>query len=393
MTLPGVGPDHLSGRTDDKGVVSFDYVVPKAVNGQPGEAAHVHFQATVADAAGQKQTASAEAPVSASPARIEVIPEAGELVQGVPNTVYVLVTRIDGTPAAHAHVALTNRNTNQNNGQVADENGAASFSIIPGWQGGPWGGQTSLEVVAVDDKGAEIARRDVRIPCGQSGDFLVRTDKAVYRGGDTLTLTAVGGAGAVYVDFIKDGQTMLTDTLETANGQGQASVDLPPELAGTVQVVAYRLDAKGQPVRKTRVVYVRPADEVHVACTLDKPEYKPGDRATLHLQLTDKAGQPCPGAVSLDGVDEAVFSVLSRRPGLERDFYTLEENLMAPVNRIHPWSPGRRRFAAIPGGAVRRGVARGRHAAESAAARRPRRGDAAAGRPQGRRAGRSSADG
>ena len=188
------------------------------------------------------------------------------------------------------------------------------------------------------------------IPCGPAGDFLVRTDRAVYRGGDTLTLTAVGGgSGAVFVDFIKDGQTMRTDTVEMVNGQGQAAVDLPADLSGTVQVVAYRLDVKGYPVRKSASVYVRPADEIHIAATLDpgKTAYKPGDRPTLHLKLTDKNGRPSPGAVSLDGVDDAVFSVLPQRPGMEEAFYTLEEDLMAPVNRIHPWSPkdaGSQRF-------------------------------------------------
>ena len=49
----------------------------------------------------------------------------------------------------------------------------------------------------------------------------------------------------MFVDLIKDGQTLRTETIEMANGQGEAAVDLPPDLAGTVQVVAYRLDAKG----------------------------------------------------------------------------------------------------------------------------------------------------
>ena len=94
-------------------------------------------------------------------------------------------------------------------------------------------------------------------------------------------------------------------------------------------------------MRKTRVVYVRPADEVHIAATLDpgKKEYKPGERPTLHLKLTDNEGKPCPGAVSLAGVDEAVFSVLPQRPGSEQAFYTLDQELMRPMDKIHPWSP------------------------------------------------------
>ena len=61
-----------------------------------------------------------------------------------------------------------------------------------------------------------------------------------------MKLTALGD-GILFVDLIREGQTLLTETIEMFNGQGEASVDLPPDLAGTVQVVAYRLDAKGQP--------------------------------------------------------------------------------------------------------------------------------------------------
>ncbi len=190
--------------------------------------------------------------------------------------------------------------------------------------------------------GAEIARLEVLMPCDPVNAFLVRPDKAVYRGGDTMKLTAVGWySGPVFVDLIKEGQTLLTETIEMANGQGEVAVNLPADLAGTVQVVGYRVDAKGQPQRKTRLVYVRPADEVHIAATLDpgKAAYKPGDRPTLRLKLTDKDGKPCPGAVSLAGVDEAVFSVLPQQPGMEQAFYTLEQDLMQPVYKIHPWSP------------------------------------------------------
>jgi len=31
--------------------------------------------------------------------------------------------------------------------------------------------------------------------------------------------------------------------------------------------------------------------------------------------------------------------VLAQRPSMEQAFYTLEEDLMAPINKIHPWSP------------------------------------------------------
>ena len=73
--------------------------------------------------------------------------------------------------------------------------------------------------------------------------------------------------------------------------------------------------------------------------TLDRKEYRPGERAKLSFTLTDKQDRPVPGAISLAAVDEAVFSVLSQTPGMERAFFTLEQELLKPVYTIYPWSP------------------------------------------------------
>ncbi len=71
----------------------------------------------------------------------------------------------------------------------------------------------------------------------------------------------------------------------------------------------------------------------------DRPEYRPGERASLTFAMTDEHGKPAPGAISLAAVDEAVFGVLDRRPGLERTFFTLEQELLKPVYEIEDWSP------------------------------------------------------
>ncbi len=81
----------------------------------------------------------------------------------------------------------------------------------------------------------------------------------------------------------------------------------------------------------------RPA--LAIAMTPDRAEYRPGDRAALSFTLTDDRGQPAPGAISLAAVNEAVFGVLDRRPGLERTFFTLEQELLKPVYEIEDWSP------------------------------------------------------
>src|SRR5439155_23171809 len=96
----------------------------------------------------------------------------------------------------------------------------------------------------------------------------------------------------------------------------------------------------GLPVRKSRVLFIRPAGHVAIRTELDKAEYRPGASAKLQFTLTDGHGKPAPGALSLAAVDEAVFSVLDAAPGMEKTFYLLEEEMLKPIYTIYSWSPG-----------------------------------------------------
>src|SRR5262249_27699072 len=152
------------------------------------------------------------------------------------------------------------------------------------------------------------------------------------------------GAGLqpVFVDILKDGQALRSGLIELRNGKGEWTVDLPPELAGALQLWAYRFDSKGYPVRKTRLAFVRSAKGISVMATADKPEYGPGDKAKISFTLKDSAGKSVPGALSLAAVDEAVFAVTRQSPGQEATFFQLEQELLKPVYQVYPWSPDSR---------------------------------------------------
>jgi hypothetical protein len=149
-----------------------------------------------------------------------------------------------------------------------------------------------------------------------------------------------GGSKTVYLDLIRDGQTLLTDTLDMQNGRGDYDVDIAADLSGTIELSAYRFGQDGLPIRKSRVLYIRPAEQLKVAAKVDQAEYRPGKRAHLSMALTDVRGRPVRGAISLVGVDEAVFSVTDQSAGMERTFFNLEKDLLQPIYTIYPsWSP------------------------------------------------------
>jgi hypothetical protein len=317
-------------RADAKGTANIEYAIPD----QPqGGDIQLSFAAAVTDSAGQKQTGGVERTVTRQPVRIEALPENGTLVAGVPNIVYLLATRADGT-AVRARLTIGGLNEVVD----TDANGLASCEVTPGGGGVRW------DIVARDADDKEIARRTVNLPCGPARhDFLLRADRGSYESGQTMRLTADGDGGEpVFVDFLKGDQTLLSETIEMSGGHGGVAFDLPPDLFGTVRLCAYRLDAGGVWTSKTRALYIRPAGQLKITSKLDQEEYRPGQRARLDLTLTDAAGNPCRGALSLAGVDEAVFSVLAQRPGTEETFYTLERSLLQPVFNLYPWSPERK---------------------------------------------------
>ncbi len=242
----------ITEKTDDKGQAKFSFTLPNKLIGREQDGGNAHFTvaATVTDAADQSQTADTRRVVTMRPIELDVIPEAGALVKGVANKVYLYASYVDGRPAE----VDVNINDGQHEARTS-KLGVAEIEITPKDDK-----QYGLTLKAEDDAGRTV-RQHLKLAVGQvASDFVVRTDKATYDGGETMTLVAAGGGvEPVFVDFLKDGQTMLTTSVAMADGHGEQQLDLPPELFGTIKLVAYRFGQSGLPVRKSRMIVVRQA--------------------------------------------------------------------------------------------------------------------------------------
>jgi uncharacterized protein YfaS (alpha-2-macroglobulin family) len=321
----------LTARTSAKGGAEFEFTLPEALVGreQPAGDGSVSVQVQLTDTAGQKQAKRVSRVVTSQPLRIEVIPESDTLVPTLANTIYFFVSYADGRPA-RARLTISGFE-----GELqTNDLGVARLEAPPSFRRG------ALTVRATDDQG-QVGSRPFNLTWGATlSDFVLRTDKAVYPGAAPVNLLALGdGVQPVFVDFIKDDQTILAETIDMANGRGTLQVDLPPALFGTVKLCAYRFGTGGITVRKTRMLYIRQARQLEIKAALDRQSYQPGHRAKLQLSLTDQEGKPTPGALSLAAVDEAVYAVLDQAPSMEKTFYLLEQQLLKPVYAIYPWSP------------------------------------------------------
>ncbi|OGP56867.1 MAG: hypothetical protein A2V67_18430 [Deltaproteobacteria bacterium RBG_13_61_14] len=342
----------VSGQTDPEGNFEFEFDLPASFVGQPLEQgdALVKIDAKVIDTAQHSEQVSVSKKVAASGLRLEIVPEAGRLIPGVENVLYAIATTPNDEPAA-AEIAITIGDKSFR--LKTDATGVAELRFTPaagqfkedpnaryqGRDAAPF----TLEVKAkADDKLGNSTEISRTLSADSVRDtVLLRPDQAIYKGGDSLGLTVLStfSTGTVFLDIIKNGQTLLTRSLELKAGKAETRLALGPDAWGTLEVHAYKMLPSGETVRDTRVVYVSPPDDLKVSANLSKVNHRPGEEALIKFKVTDKRGVGHAAALGIVIVDESVYALQELQPGLLKVYFTLEKELAKPRYEIH-YAPG-----------------------------------------------------
>ncbi|MGO9256189.1 MAG: MG2 domain-containing protein [Bryobacteraceae bacterium] len=322
------------GKTDGEGAYRFDLKLPNYFAGRPLSqgAARVLVEAMVKDATSHSESRGEPITVSESPLLITAVPEGGTLIPGIENQVFVLTSYADGKPAKAELRVRAAGNPEQN--VNTDESGVALIPLAAA------SAPRTLEVEARDQEGNRTSS-SVPLQLRQGAEqILLRTEHAVYNAGDRIQLRVFSTRpqGAVYVDAVKDGQTVLTRDLDMKNGQAELDLTATPELAGTVDFNAYLFGRDARPVSDHRLVFVQPAGELKIEATADRAVYKPGDDARIQFRVTNERGEGVQAALGLQVVDEAVFALAEKQPGFAKVFFYLEQEAMKPRYEIHSLS-------------------------------------------------------
>jgi hypothetical protein len=329
----------IKAKTDAEGVYSFHYTLPQTFVGQPFEQgkATVGFDVTLKDSADHLQEAHLTAPVVKEPVTVVIVPERASLVPGVENRVYIAAATPDGAPLKRAKLMVTAAGGKQQPALLTtDELGLATYAFSPG--NAP---AVTLNVTATDAEGhAAVASRELKTAPAQEG-LILRTDKTLAKVGDRLDLTALSGAkgGTLYLDVIRNRQTIHTLAQRMEGGRADLNLPLTADMVGTLELHAYKILPNEDIIRDTRVVVVSPADDLDIKLTADRLEYRPGADATLKFDVQDQQHRPVTAALGLAIVDESVFALSELQPGLEKIYFTLEKELMEPKVEIHGLRP------------------------------------------------------
>jgi hypothetical protein len=353
------------GKTDAHGHAKFDIKLPDYFVGQPlqkGDAL-VRLQVKLTDTANHTETIQRTYPVSDQAIRISLIPEGGRLVPDMKNRVFAVAIYPDGSPAVcDVHIwqgrqaqgkPLASMKTN--------DAGLAEFQISPKanelrqgqWEQQPvemlggqpqqsWLPKSLFDLYAeAKDAAGNQAHSLAEINSSAFGEnILLRLDKAIYQGGDTLQVNLRSSAGlpTVYLDLVRGGQTLLSRWLDVKDGKADYRLDLPAEAFGTLEVHAYQMLGTGAIIRDSRVAYVHPRQDLKIEVKADKDVYLPGENAQIRFQVTDADGKPTAAALGVLIVDEAVYALQEMQPGLEKVYFTLQEELLKPQAQViyHP---------------------------------------------------------
>ncbi len=354
----------IDGRTDLTGGFQFECRLPEHFVGQPLEQgkAFLQFEAQVTDQAEHTEKTVHTSTVAAERLTLHAVPEAGTLVPGVENLVYIMTALPTGEPVA-ATVRVEQATYGDLNLTVAprdyrsDAVGIAEVPLaIPvvgsetpsggrlarGQWGTPAGAPPGLSLtlkLAARTPDGTITHKDVTLSArpAEATSLLLRVDRPLAGVGETLNATALCSAssGTVYFDIVKDRQTMVTRAADITAGRALLSLRLSPELAGTVYLSAYQIMPDGHIVRDTRPLFVKGAADLAIRIDADRESYLPGAAARLAFSVTDPAGKPVAAALGINVVDESVFALQDLQPGMEKVFFYLEQELMKPRYEVH----------------------------------------------------------
>lgn len=309
------------------GKASFDFALPANFQGTPLEQgnAFVEIKAHVQDSASQEQETTAKLTVTADPIVVAALPASMKWIQGVENRLLVVTQYPDGTPA-RTQVTFANLNVSTN------DSGVAVLKFVP--RAGA-GGDTTIRV---RDAQGRSASKVLHFETADQG-VLLTPSKGFYKVGETLDLNIFSNISrTVYVDLIKNNQTLKTESVDVAENRASSRTDLSADFTGSVLVNAYAISRDGEIYRDSKWILVEPAVDLNIDVKPDQTKYRPGDHGKLRFHVTDQNSRGVAAALGVAMVDEAVFALSELRPGLEKVYFLLEEELQKPKYEIHALS-------------------------------------------------------
>ena len=297
-----------SARVDDAGNCTVRFKLPPRIERGEGTLA------LVIEDGGVVETAAKTIPILLQTVDLQIYPEGGDLVAGLPCRVYIEAKTPAKKPADIAgevvalHVAgdVPGATAKVEHVRVAafrtEHEGRGRFAFTPK-KGGryalritePSGIKTIFPLPKVKDTGGNL-----------------RALTNVTRKSESVRLRVASTSGGKLTVTLTKRETEVSSVNWQATPGVPADVTLTPPRSADGVLIATLWDEKGRPVAE-RLVFRQPAKSLRIAVEPAKPSYVPGDKAKVTVKTTDEHGKPVGAVVGLTVTDDSVLEMIETR--------------------------------------------------------------------------------
>ncbi len=320
------GRREFRGNFNGQGLYQIEVPVPKLPRrcSSPGTRANLSLSIHVTAPGGFSAKKKLLLPVSNKEILLSILPQAGRLVPGLVQKLYVLAVTPDGRPA-RANLSLQVRGAlligpgrrmapSERIRVQTDADGTAGLDIlVPEKTSHP----IRLSVTARDRQGHSGSTRTA-LPVWKTRRLLVTTNCSLCKAGERVRIHVRGPKslkGNLFLDL--GGWNQTTQTLSARMQAGRAAVwtRMPASQAGLFRIRAtVRPGAGNQESVGESLLFLKPGNRLQVHIAWNRHRYSPGGRAALAVSVTDEAGRPRKAALGLAVIDKAIYAMTGTRP-------------------------------------------------------------------------------
>ncbi len=281
-------------KTDAEGNATAKFQLPAAIARGDG------LLTILADDGGVTESIQKRIPIVMKTMQLSLLPEGGDLVEGVPGRVYFTAKNTLGKPADIAGKVVDDRGR-EVTAFASIHDGLGLFELAP---------QPDRTYHVEITKPAGITQTFV-VPAAKAGGCVVRSvDDSAHR----LRVAALCSTSrTVLVEAVLREQKLADAAVEVQAGT-PALIELPIDgnRQGVARVTLF--STKQEPLAE-RLVYHGKGQDLKVQLTADKKRYSPRDPVKLTVKTTDASGKPVAANVGVAVVDDTVLSFADDKSG------------------------------------------------------------------------------
>ncbi|MCP4945822.1 MAG: A-macroglobulin complement component [Planctomycetaceae bacterium] len=285
---------HGPAVVDNSGKCVARFELPKKIERGEGTLAMV-----IQDG-GIVETASKTIPILLQTIDLELYPEGGDLIAGLPNRVYFEAFTPAKKPADLAGIVL-----DQDGNEVAtfesQHEGRGRFRLTP-----RAGEKYSLKLT--QPSGIDTV---FPLPEVKQGAVL-QSIKNIYRLGEPVVLKAGTSEAKPFSVTLRQRETEIAKLKFVDVSNGLAEVEFTPPDSASGVLTATVWDVNGKPLAE-RLIFRQPIDTVQIKITPNAKQYTPGGLAKFDIVTTDAAGEPISAVVGLTVTDDSVLEMVETR--------------------------------------------------------------------------------